>query len=247
MHNRHYRLCAKLPLCQLYRDLPTEVHLLILHRFWRLLWFWIFTCGTLFFMDTVVVVVHFRYFSCTCQLWAHKPIVRRCEALRMRNIIITLLILTFATSCSNRNNKETSERINFRFAILNLPAEEFRYITQDFANVWNPDTIDLIKAEQLIKKAVRTTEGELLSIQSLPNYFRQYVGFLNSAGERMLWVNALCDIKDGMVENNGEFELQPWPWKTEPIIVDDGGDCYWNILINIDKQEYSNFYVNGVA
>ncbi|WP_258104493.1 hypothetical protein [Marinoscillum sp. MHG1-6] len=165
----------------------------------------------------------------------------------MRNIIITLLILTFATSCSNRNNKETSERINFRFAILNLPAEEFRYITQDFANVWNPDTIDLIKAEQLIKKAVRTTEGELLSIQSLPNYFRQYVGFLNSAGERMLWVNALCDIKDGMVENNGEFELQPWPWKTEPIIVDDGGDCYWNILINIDKQEYSNFYVNGVA
>ncbi|MFT7034181.1 MAG: hypothetical protein ACJA2S_002691 [Cyclobacteriaceae bacterium] len=162
----------------------------------------------------------------------------------MRHIFITFLILTLTNSCSN---KETSERINFEFAILKLPDDELQYFSQDFANTWNPDSTDLITAEQVIKKAVGSTEGELLSIQSLPNYFRQYVGFRNSAGERMLWVNALCDIKNGMVENNGEFVLEPWPWKEEPIIVDDGGDCYWNILINIDKHEYSNFFVNGVG
>lgn len=63
----------------------------------------------------------------------------------------------------------------------------------------------------------------------------------------MVWVNALCEIKEDMVEKNGEFFLEPWQWKEELIIVEDGGHCFWNILINLDKYEYSKFFINGVA
>jgi hypothetical protein len=165
----------------------------------------------------------------------------------MRYLFITFLFLTLANSCSTKYREETSEPINFKFAIIELPEGDLQYIAEDYANSWVPDTTDLIAAEQLIRQAVGTTEGELLSIESLPNYFRQYVGFRNTAGDRIIWVNALCDIKNGMVEKNGEHILEPWPWTKELIIVDDGGDCYWNILLNIDKEEYSNFFVNGEA
>lgn len=39
-----------------------------LHRSWKGLWFWILTCRTQCLLETVVLLMHFRYFSATCQL-----------------------------------------------------------------------------------------------------------------------------------------------------------------------------------
>lgn len=165
----------------------------------------------------------------------------------MKNLIITLLLFTSANSCTNKYREKTSEPINFEFAIIKPTVDERQFIAQDFSETWIPDTTDLIIIEQLIMDAVQKNKTDLLTRASLPNYYRQYVGFLNATGERMVWVNALCEIKEGMVEKNGEFFLEPWQWKEELIIVEDGGHCFWNILINLDKYEYFQFFINGVA
>ena len=161
--------------------------------------------------------------------------------------IITAVLLTLSLAMCQPLGQETYEDINFRYAILQLPTEDLQYISKTASASWLPDTTDLKVAERVIQMAVRPTKGQVLSIQTLPDYVRQYVGFISPAGERMLWVNALCAVLEQPVERNGEYTMEAWPWQKELILVDDGGDCYWSILINLDERTYSNFLVNGNA
>jgi len=66
-------------------------------------------------------------------------------------------------------------------------------------------------------------------------YFRQYIVVENEKGEKEVWVNFLCEID------------QKDKWKTDVIMVSDGGKCYFNIAINLTKKQVKNFIVNGHA
>jgi len=65
-------------------------------------------------------------------------------------------------------------------------------------------------------------------------YKRQYVAVKNKEGETEVWVNCFC-------QTAGE------KWKTEIIDIDDGGNCYFNLKINLTKSSYYDFIVNGEA
>lgn len=69
---------------------------------------------------------------------------------------------------------------------------------------------------------------------NLSNYKRQYIATLNSKGEKEVWVNCFCD---------------PWKknWKKDLIMVDDGGNCYFNLKINLITGKYYELIVNGEA
>ncbi|RYU95644.1 hypothetical protein [Emticicia agri] len=71
-------------------------------------------------------------------------------------------------------------------------------------------------------------------IIDLKVYKRQYVAITNSKGEKEVWVNCFCDIFN---EN----------WKKDIVIVLDGGNCYFNLKINITKGTYYDLMVNGDA
>lgn len=68
----------------------------------------------------------------------------------------------------------------------------------------------------------------------LERYKRQYMAVINDKGEKEVWVNCFCDS---------------WGknWRKERIIVKDGGNCYFNLKINIDTKKYYDFMVNGNA
>ena len=36
-------------------------------------------------------------------------------------------------------------------------------------------------------------------------------------------------------------------WKKKTVFVYDGGGCFFNLLINLSKQECEDFWVNGLA
>ena len=49
---------------------------------------------------------------------------------------------------------------------------------------------------------------------------------------------------------NPEKGITEWTkmdWEIEYVMVDDGGNCYWQITINLDTKEYKDLMVNGVA
>jgi hypothetical protein len=67
-------------------------------------------------------------------------------------------------------------------------------------------------------------------IDRLPEYKRQYAGFIQS-GRRLILVNALCD--------NG------LNWQREPVVVDGGGDCFFRITYDSEHGTFERFVVNG--
>jgi hypothetical protein len=71
-------------------------------------------------------------------------------------------------------------------------------------------------------------------IIDIKEYKRQYVPVINSKGDKEVWINSFCDDwgKD---------------WRSEILIVEDGGNCYFNLIINLSDLSYRVFIVNGEA
>jgi hypothetical protein len=67
------------------------------------------------------------------------------------------------------------------------------------------------------------------------NYRRQLIVVTNKKGEKEVWVNCFCDT------------WRSDRWKTEIIIVDDGGNCYFNFKINLTTKKFYALVVNGIA
>jgi hypothetical protein len=100
---------------------------------------------------------------------------------------------------------------------------------------WKPTKIDIKIIEKLIRETYKTSWNELIKLKKLSKYRRQYFGYINNKGERIIWVNYICGCQY-------RKEL-----KSNSIVVFDGGNCYWNVRVNIDTMEVFDFSVNGVS
>jgi len=96
--------------------------------------------------------------------------------------------------------------------------------------------IELIKS--ILKTAIiehnKTIKNNLFAIRPQADYKIQIVSILNRKGEKVVWVNCLCDGKGNK-------------WRTEIIIVEDGGNWYFNLKINLTKKTFYQMLVNGYA
>jgi hypothetical protein len=69
----------------------------------------------------------------------------------------------------------------------------------------------------------------------LKRYYRQYMVIKNAKGEKEVWVNCFCSVQ------NMDY------WTKEIVRVQDGGNCFFNVRINLTKKTFSGFEVNGEA
>ncbi|RTQ52500.1 hypothetical protein EJV47_05675 [Hymenobacter gummosus] len=68
-----------------------------------------------------------------------------------------------------------------------------------------------------------------------PNgYKRQLLAVVTPAGEKLVWVNWLCEASDTR-------------WKQTVIQVSDGGDCYFNVQLNLSRRSWEEVSVNSSA
>jgi hypothetical protein len=114
-------------------------------------------------------------------------------------------------------------------------------------------TQDLIDIERLLKKCVEgynvEQEKQIQEINhknpehkrdkkdfviDLTRYKRQYMATRNSRGEKVVWINCFCDQWDKHS-------------RTSAYIVMDGGNCYFNLKVNLTQGTYSEMMVNGEA
>jgi hypothetical protein len=72
-------------------------------------------------------------------------------------------------------------------------------------------------------------------IINLKMYYRQYIVVKNLKGEKEVWVNCFCTVQ------NMDY------WKKQVVFVDDGGNCFFNVRINLTKRTFTDFIVNGEA
>lgn len=68
----------------------------------------------------------------------------------------------------------------------------------------------------------------------LNKYKRQYIAVVNSNNEVEVYVNCLCS--------------SPFmDWKKNIVTLKDGDICYFNLKINLNRMEYSDFNINSSA
>ena len=108
---------------------------------------------------------------------------------------------------------------------------------------------EIVEIEKIIKDRVTKTitnhNSELIEFYDkfpdkqfptdLTEYYRQYVPAINQDGEKVVWINFFC----------GKPETKTW--KTNIISVRDGGNCYFNLKVNLSKKKYYDYRVNGIA
>ncbi len=105
---------------------------------------------------------------------------------------------------------------------------------------WTPEASDIETAEKILKdcfeKQKMATRNELLN-RVPDDYNMQFVGAINENGEKIIWINSFCK------EEESSFK----EWKTKIFSVADGGNCFFNVKINISKNTYFDLMVNGYA
>lgn len=97
-------------------------------------------------------------------------------------------------------------------------------------DAYNPK--QLKKYEKIIKENPGSNFPKTHLIIDLKRYDRQYIAVFNSNGEKEVWVNCFCVISSNY-------------WKKHIRLVKDGGNCYFNLKINLTKKSYYDFGVNG--
>ena len=66
------------------------------------------------------------------------------------------------------------------------------------------------------------------------DYKRQLIAVTNKNGDKEVWVNCFCST---------------WGrnWQKVVLLIKDGGNCYFNFKINLNKMTYCDLTVNGEA
>ena len=98
---------------------------------------------------------------------------------------------------------------------------------------WTPLPADVAALEAEIEDAWAAAAPPHARGEDLSGHLRQYVGAVE-AGERLILVNGFCDPYDA-------------DWQDEPVVVADGGACYFQTTWDVERAEFRSLTVNGEA
>ena len=166
------------------------------------------------------------------------------------NLSILMLPIVFFASCVSKKENKPIANIIIQPAQLS-DTSRYTIISFDKNKIYIFGKADTVKPATLTEQEIEETESLLIravaeynkkmtskyqKVDSLVNYKRQLVPYINQKGEKVVFVNFFC--KDFRWNEN---------WRKELVMVDDGGSCFFNIQINLTTKNTYNLYVNGVA
>ncbi len=130
-----------------------------------------------------------------------------------------------------------------KYAIINSKESASFAFDSSYSSV-DLDEQDCIEIKKLLFQGIQEYNSSLKSknleyfgIDTMKYHYKmQLIPVLNKKGEKEVWINAFCSE-----------EVMPMHWKTESIFVKDGGNCFFNLKINLTKQKIYYIHVNGYA
>ena len=110
-----------------------------------------------------------------------------------------------------------------------------RWLDEPAESFWTPTADDVAKFETGLSSFIEATDIDYRDTQPildrLSEYTRQYFGIVQGES-RLIFSNFFCD---GMGMD----------WEKTAVIVEDGGDCYFQVIYNVDDSIYTSFWING--
>lgn len=154
---------------------------------------------------------------------------------------IALFFIILSISCSEQ--KKTIDSHDTKMAILNN-SEYIEWLFGQEYKLWQPNNSDINEIDVILEKAIENEAFKSLQIKTLKelkNRYRQYVCYLNNEGNKIVYINSFCKIPI-LYENGKEKQLK---WRSEMVDIADGGNCYWNMKINLTSKTYFDVIING--
>jgi hypothetical protein len=176
--------------------------------------------------------------------------------IRTLTILTTILSLT-ALAQTNKNIgtfKIDNSNLNIdtsKIAILTYDTIQNRvFIKASPANLTSDDLVEIEtlfticidehnieKEKEYLKMKEKQPRSKLSKdfyVIDTKRHKRQYIAVINEKGEKEVWINCFCN---SMNKN----------WRKVIIGVDDGGNCFFNLKINLTAKKYYDLMVNGHA
>lgn len=170
--------------------------------------------------------------------------------------LILVLFLLFITACSEqRSNEITStltpipspsaiapspsgivETDNPRGVIFTAEQIAARTYWPNSKDPWTPSEADIATFEAQLAAYLQEPYPDLW--QKSAGYARQYWGTATEDGRRAIYANFFCD-DHGMVSD--------YDWRAKLVQIDDGGDCYFQTLFDIENGSFEWLVINGVS
>jgi len=132
----------------------------------------------------------------------------------------------------NEKNIVTSIAGDSSYVVLSdIDSSSIRVEAVDYLKIGDLSADEIKEVSRIFDQCLKEHKRELHP--SVRNR-RQYVPYLNSKGERKVWVNCFCDSE------------HPY-WRKRKVMVKDGGACYFNFKINLGTKKYYDLRINGVG
>lgn len=162
--------------------------------------------------------------------------------------ILTSFLILFLSSClqnkskgkiDNSNAGQEIESVETDFTIIEFDPEWY-WIYKNVSPSMLSDS-EIQQVEKILQTVVeennasRKERTESRFSIKLEGYKKQYVAVINQKGEKEVWANMFCS----------DFEAEYW--EVGIVDVDDGGNCFWNVKINLATGEYYELSINGYA
>lgn len=135
-----------------------------------------------------------------------------------------------------RYEKKAQTSDDAEFAVFEYSPENYNRLFKN-ARPANLSGDEIRELKSLLKRAVdehNARQKDPSATIRLDEYKFQFVPVLNETGEKEVWTNCFC----------ADFRQD---WRKTLIEVDDGGKCFFNLYINLNRKSYDRFSVNGVA
>lgn len=179
----------------------------------------------------------------------------------LKLFIFPAIIVLFLTSCSSRNIRQAELPVS---NIIHIDTSQYAVLKFDTSETWlfsnaRPSVLteaEIVETETLLKKCIdKYNPEQQLQFNSeskahpeyglrledfvinLSRYKRQYVPVINAGGQKEVWINCFC-------EAYGSSQMK---WRKDVLFVMDGGNCFFNLTINLTTKKYYKLGVNGVA
>jgi hypothetical protein len=160
-----------------------------------------------------------------------------------RPTLIATLVLNLFTPFINKAHAQNSKRFAVDTAIYTiLPYDSSAMMGMNWhysnAHAGSLNAMEVDSLEPIVDSAygayTRDSTAYLHNLRKLKGYWRQYIALINYNGEKIVWVNFFC------ADVNGD-------WKHRVIIVDDGGNCFFQLFINVHLGKAEDLIPNGYA
>jgi hypothetical protein len=181
----------------------------------------------------------------------------------MAKSLIIISVLTLLFSCrttietlqTSDPNKIGVKSNKFRGTIFkNAYSNVFFIPTSDTLRRFTPTKEDIALAEKVLKEQIAKANtprinqfGRRQNIdKNLNKYFRQYVGFINEQGNRVIHINLSWDRFTVLDRMKGYWNDR-LEYTSDYSRTLDGGSRYWSVNVDLNTKALYELSVNGVA